>query len=104
MKKMFVLIVLAMLFVGACGPVDTPKPATATIERPITYVTLHCPGCADIGMAINLWNTPSRSSISGKANHGDTCTVTDTDTYDGLLHYKVKCGSQAGWVSENLVR
>jgi len=104
MKQSALVVCLAFVLV-ACGATTKPVPTATPEPKPTTFtVILYCPDCADIGMAINLWSTPSRSGISGKANHGDTCTVTDTDTYDGLLHYKVTCGSQAGWVSENLVR
>ena len=105
MKRPTLIVCLALALV-ACGSatepasVATPKPEPA--PTPFAVI-LHCPECADAGTAINLWSTPSRDGIGGTADHGDSCTVTDNDIYQGLPHYKVTCGSQTGWVSVALI-
>ncbi len=105
MKRPTLIVCLALALV-ACGSATEPAPVTTPKPEPTPTpfaVSLYCPDCADAGTPINLWSTPSRSGISGTADHGDTCTVTDNDSYQGLLHYKVTCGSQTGWVSVALV-
>ena len=103
MKRPTVIVCLALALV-ACGSATEPAPVATSKPEPTPFaVTLHCPDCADVGTAINLWSTPSRDGISGTADHGDSCTVTDNDLYQGLLHYKVTCGSQTGWVSVALI-
>ena len=105
MKRLTLIVCLTLALV-ACGSATEPAPVTTPTAEPTPTpfaVSLYCPDCADAGTAINLWSTPSRSGISGTADHGDTCTVTDNDSYQGLLHYKVTCGSQTGWVSVALI-
>ena len=105
MKRPTVIVGLALALV-ACGSATEPAPVATSKPEPAPTpfaFTLHCPDCADGGTAINLWSTPSRDGISGTADHGDSCTATDNDLYQGLLHYKVTCGSQTGWVSVALI-
>lgn len=69
-----------------------------------TYlVTLKCSECAEIGMQINLWTTPSRAGVAGSVPHNTSATVLDTDSYNGVLHYKVRANGITGWVSEGFV-
>ena len=97
------LIVMGAIAVLSSGCASESS-APAAVAQPTTYpVTLVCEECADIGMEINLWSTPSRSGVAGSVPHNTPATVLETSTYQGVVHYKVTADGITGWVSELFV-
>lgn len=69
-------------------------------------VTLVCKDCADAGMEINLWDSPSRNRVTGQVAHGTRVTVLEArqNVGEGRAYYHVKVGGERGWVPEDFVR
>jgi len=97
-----IVIAATSMFIAGCAaetPVPTVRPQATTYP-----VTLVCEDCADIGMEINLWSTPSRSGVAGSVPHNTPATVLETSVYQGVLHYKVRARGITGWVSELFIQ
>jgi hypothetical protein len=114
MKKL-VLCVLSLVFLGlliaVCqGPAHNPSPTPGpTAEskpsaEPIGKAVLWCPDCADIGMKINLWNSPQRSQVVGMLPHKTTVTMLEKGTHDGRILYRVSGKGQSGWVTVEFLK
>lgn len=68
------------------GPSFTPGPLKTLLPK----VKLICPECADIGININIWSTPSRKGVEGSVPHNTTVIVLETKTYNSVLYYKIQ--------------
>jgi hypothetical protein len=81
-------------------PTRAPQP-TATRYS----VVLQCSDCADIGMEINLWDSPERNKVVGSVPHGAGVFVLDsrTSSTDGRTYFRVKRGEVTGWVSSSFI-
>ncbi len=81
MSKSLLFCILALVLVACAAP--TPMP-TATSTPPSVKVWLRCQECADIGMEINLWKTPSRQGVAGSVPHNTQVYVLETKSYEGF--------------------
>jgi hypothetical protein len=72
---MFALLVLAVL---ACGSSDSRPAATSAPSEPEPFTALlWCEDCADVGMDINLWDSPDRDYVTGSLPHNTIVSVLD---------------------------
>lgn len=82
----------------------TSAAAPPTAPPAARTVTLYCPDCAEVGMAINLWDSPTDiwggAVVVGRRPHGTVCTVLAEDED----FTRVDCGGTTGWVQNTLLR
>lgn len=82
----------------------TDSDADAALQE--TTVTLVCEDCAEIGMDINLWDSPERNSVTGQVPHGTEATVIEVEynSDEARDYYHVEAGSESGWLPEDFVQ
>jgi hypothetical protein len=96
--------VLVLILLGLCVVLwflFSAAPAAPSFEP--RAATLHCSDCADAGIAINLWDSPQRSQVVGRANHLDRVTIIESASHNGRTVYRVNADGVRGWVTEDLV-
>ena len=86
---------------------NKPTATTRSIKEPIndvSYGTLICDECKEIGMKINVWTHPDRSGVAFSVSSGTQVKITDSQIYEDIKYYKVKYGSKTGWIRDIFVQ
>jgi len=100
--SLIVFIPIVALGVSACfgsSGTDVTRDRPTPTPAAETRAWLSCKDCADIGMLINLWDSPARGQVIGKLPHGHAITI--LESREG--HCLVSGDGQKGWVSAAMV-
>lgn len=97
-----VVAVAAVAVWAALPRSDSNEPTAPAATAWTSFLT--CPDCEDVGMEINLWDSPSRGRATGSLPHGTRITIEERRFYEpeSRYYYLVR-GSERGWVPEDFI-
>jgi hypothetical protein len=98
MQRRWLLLVLAMFILAACGPeTETPTPAPRPEgAQPILW--LYCPDCRAIKMNIPLLDSPGGKPVTGLPHQTFVLALAEQKGLDGQMYYYIWATGREGWV------